>query len=247
MTPQEIKDKIASFEAKAKNPSLPPSAVTALNKMIADLKGQLKDDAPAEKKTDAGKSATKASKKAERKAKKEKGAPVKKAEAKAAADDYDCDSLIKQVKERKAKAKAAAAKRAAQPKKTPATKNKEAVEKTTTRVTSNVEKRAKKEDVNPSEIQKLIAEYEEAIKKLKAILAGLKSGKKMERGGSVDEVDNHYSALKAGERISKKYAVIETRGGGAFHRRNANQYGKTKGGGRYSEYSENRTDKKKYI
>jgi hypothetical protein len=250
MTQQEIKYKIGSLEAKVKNPSLPESAKNALNKMIADLKSQIKEeDEPAQKKTDGAKPAKK--EKPAKKAKAEKKAdkaPAKKAEPEGEEDnDAYCRRLIAEARQRKAKAKEAAAKRAAAPKKTPATKNKEAVEKTTARVTGNVEKRAKKEDVNPAEIEKLIAEYEVAIKKLKTILASLKSGKKMATGGSVDEIDGHYSALKQGERVSRKYAVIETRGGGAFHRRNANQFGKSKGGKKYSEGRENRVDKKKYL
>jgi chemotaxis protein histidine kinase CheA len=289
-------------------------------------------------------------KKAEPKAKPE---PKAKAEPKkptsASKDDYDCDDLIKQAKERKAKAKANAQKRANAPKKTTATKNKEAVEKTTTRVEKSVESRAKKGEVKVAELEKLIAEYEEAIKKLKALLSKVKSGskfakggnmgmmdakdsreynrikdhncgcgdKKMAKGGGIyssdklfivkvydsdfnlldgsrrvfatnsskakqeaidrleDEMqqkygtdlmfrveeapsmfakggttessDRKYSALKSGKRTSRKYASVEMRGGGVYHRRNANQYGKVKGGKTYYEYSENRTDSKRYL
>jgi hypothetical protein len=219
-------------------------------------------------------------KKAEPKAKPE---PKAKAEPKkptsASKDDYDCDDLIKQAKERKAKAKANAQKRANAPKKTTATKNKEAVEKTTTRVEKSVESRAKKGEVKVAELEKLIAEYEEAIKKLKALLSKVKSGskfakggnmgimdaedskeynkikdhncgcgdKKMAKGGTTESADRKYSALKSGKRTSRKYASVEMRGGGVYHRRNANQYGRVKGGKTYYEYSENRTDSRRYL
>lgn len=301
---------------------------------------------------------------------------AKKVEPKAKAtakDPYDCDDLIKQAKERKAKAKANAIKRANAPKKTAATKNKERVEKATTKVAKNVEVRAKKGEVKVAELEKLIAEYEDAIKKLKALLSKVKSGKKfakggnmgmmdsedskeyhkikdhncgcndkMAKGGKVDEFgsmsfknnydeyemiviskelnkdggrlykdrflvsakniteakkiatelwekdfsdsdlsiekvmsveaynnnpemrkmarggkvvvrrtniasDKKYSALKEGKRTSRKYANVEMRGGRVYHRRNANQYGKVKGGNTYYEYNENRTDKRVYL
>jgi hypothetical protein len=37
------------------------------------------------------------------------------------------------------------------------------------------------------------------------------------------------------------------RGGSSYRRRNANQYGKVKGGNTYYEYSDNRTDSRKYL
>ena len=114
----------------------------------------------------------------------------KKAEAKNNDDEY-CRQLIAQERERRAKAKARAKERANEPKKTPATKNKEAVEKTTTRVATNVEKRADKGDVNAAEIEKLIKEYEDAIKKLKALLTKVKSGKKMQWGGTADSASSN--------------------------------------------------------
>ena len=295
---------------------------------------------------------------------KPKSEPKPKAEPKkpesGSKDPYDCDDLIKQAKERKAKAKANAEKRANAPKKTPATKNKEAVEKTTTRVEKSVESRAKKGEVKVAELEKLIAEYEEAIKKLKSLLSKVKSGskfakggnmgmmdadsskeyhdikehhckcgdKKMAKGGNIGEelmggqpnksvsksgynllsvkhggklivvtdndgktkehwmksnnysgytlhyngnqyefaesfnyakggkikerdttIDREYRALKGGTRTSSKYASVEMRGGGVYHRRNANQYGKVKGGKTYTENRPNRTDAqpRKYL
>jgi hypothetical protein len=251
MNVQEINNKIADLEKRSKNPSLPASAVTSLNKMIADLKAQMKAEPskPAEptkaepkkaepkpkyetnevlihkdsgktyrviilavtgwtgkehrydieflddnlkpmgkyaksydsalSRTDKGKSKTfdtPSPKKAEPKAKPEpkKAEPKAKGEEKHPEDEDDyCDKVIKQAKERRAKAKANAKKRANEPKKTPATKNKEKVEKTTEKVAVNVEKRAEKGQVSKAEILKLIAEYEDAIKKLKKVLAKL--------------------------------------------------------------------------
>lgn len=111
-------------------------------------------------------------------------------EVKAKKYGYDLDELLNKAKEGKAKAKKRAQERANEPKKTPATRNKEAVAKTTERVTTNVEGRAKKGSVDAREIEKLIAEYEEAISKLKKILAGLKGDKKMARGGGVEARKN---------------------------------------------------------
>lgn len=119
------------------------------------------------------------------KVKRAKKEEPKKAEAEKNDDEY-CRQLIAQEKERRAKAKERAKERANAPVKTPATKNKEAVEKTTTRVATNVEKRAEKGNVNAAEIEKLIKEYEDAIKKLKALLTKIKSGKKMAWGGTME-------------------------------------------------------------
>jgi hypothetical protein len=106
-------------------------------------------------------------------------------EEKAKKSGYDLDELLSKAKENKAKAKKRAQERASQPKKTPATRNREAVSRTTERVTASVEGRAKKGTVNVAEVEKLISVHEEAIAKLKKILAGLKGGKKMARGGGV--------------------------------------------------------------
>jgi hypothetical protein len=72
-------------------------------------------------------------------------------------------------------------------------------------------------------------------------------GGMMAKGGTTESSDRKYSALKSGKRTSRKYASVEMRGGGVYHRRNANQYGKVKGGKTYYEYSENRTDSKRYL
>lgn len=261
------------------------------------------------------------------KATKEDKPEPKKAEAKEkkAVEGYDCDDLIEKAKERKAKAKAAAEKRANQPKKTPATKNKEAVRGAAERVEKNVEKRVEKGEVKVAEIEKIILEYEEAIRKLKALLKKAKTTTKFKVGGSVnsDELeailkdahsvkdshckcndkmakggllkdkanyipnrmistleverngritdidpadiidgvyvkkrvkyadgggveDGDFGAEKAGERKSRKYSTVEIKSGGEYTRRNANQYGKAKGGRNYTENRDNRSDKRRW-
>jgi hypothetical protein len=192
MTNAEIKDKIADLEKRVKNPSLPASAVAALNKKIAELKSEIKQEAKAEPEEKAEpKKKAEPKVKAERKpkAKKEdKSEPKDKPTSKMTDEEYSayCAELMAKAKERKAKAKAAAAKRADEPKKTPATKNKEAVRGAAERVEKNVEKRVEKGEVSVSEIEKLIKEYEEAITKLKALLKKAKTTTKFKLGGSVN-------------------------------------------------------------
>jgi hypothetical protein len=343
---QEAIDKLRRIYKESTN----ETAKAGAKKKLEDAGVSLSGEEP-KKKTESPKKEPKA------KATKPKSEPKPKAEPKkpesGSKDPYDCDDLIKQAKERKAKAKANAEKRANAPKKTPATKNKEAVEKTTTKVAKSVEVRAKKGEVKVAELEKLIAEYEEAIKKLKALLSKVKSGSKFAKGGNmgmmdadssneyhnikehhckcgdnkmakggmlknidseVDEInkklkelenvnteeaylksqilrkqksslqalalhykddpsletisvgrrhfakggkvkerdttiDREYRALKGGTRTSSKYASVEMRGGGVYHRRNANQYGKVKGGKTYTENRPNRTDNqpRKYL
>jgi hypothetical protein len=105
--------------------------------------------------------------------------------------DYDCDDLIEEAKERKAKALAAYEKRKNAPKKSAATKSKDAV----IRAEKSVEKGVKKGDISVSEIEKIIAEYEDAIKKLKALLETAKN--KMGNGGSVDPEEVEHILMKA--------------------------------------------------
>lgn len=131
------------------------------------------------------------------------------------APQYDCDDLITKERERKKKAKAAAEKRANAPKKTPATKNKEAVEKTAARVEKNVEVRAKKGDVTVAEIDKLISEYETAIKKLKELRE--KASGIMAKGGNLSSEETskilerargvHKHHCNCGDKMEKGGAV----------------------------------------
>lgn len=138
--------------------------------------------------------------KAERKKREPKAKVVSTNEKRESPDkdkDYKtyCDELISKADERKAKAKAAAEKRANEPKKTDATKNKEAIEKAATRVEKNVEKRVKKGDVSVAEIDKIIAEYETALTKLRALRE--KATSKMRKGGGVDAEEVEHILMRA--------------------------------------------------
>jgi chemotaxis protein histidine kinase CheA len=192
MTKSELLDKI---ERLKKNVSVPEAQKNLLlakyNRELAALEEEKEE--PKKKAEEKPKSEPKP--KAERKPKSE---PKSTAKPKALDDYFDkeCDDLREQAKERKAKSKAAAEKRASQPKKSQATKNKEAVEKTAERVETNVEKRAKKGDVSLEEIRKIIAQYEEAIRKLKALLKKAEE-KKMARGGGVDAEEVEHLLMKA--------------------------------------------------
>lgn len=205
MTQEEIKSKIADLEKRAKNPSIPASLVTVINQSIANLKSQLKEEAKEEPKKKAEPKATKEPKAKVEKPKADKKEEPKKSETKMSDDEY-CRQLIKEAKERQEKAKQRAKERANEPKKTPATKNKEAVERTTERVATNVEKRAEKGKVNAQEIEKLIKEYEDAIKKLRAVLAKIKSGKKMEWGGTADSSSDDAPMIGGTMESSLEYA-----------------------------------------
>lgn len=191
MTKAEVTSKI---EAIKKNSALPEKQKAQLlavyEKKLAEFKEEPKEE-PKKKEEAKPKAEPKAEPKATSKPKREEDEDLdceelEEREEKAKKSGYDLDELLTKAKDTKAKAKKRAQERANQPKKSPATRNKETVAKTTTRVASNVEGRAKKGDVNASEIEKLIAEYEEAITKLKKILSGLKSGKKMRMGGEVE-------------------------------------------------------------
>lgn len=84
---------------------------------------------------------------------------------------YDCDELIAKEEKRKNKAKKNAEERAS---KTPATKNKEAIERATDRVEADIEKRLEKGEVSKSELEKLIDKTEALLKVLKSYLPKLK-------------------------------------------------------------------------
>jgi hypothetical protein len=96
---------------------------------------------------------------------KKKSVPVKK-EDMPAEEEYDCDDLIAKAKERRKKAR----ERAKLPKKQEVTKNIEKIDK----VTDNIEKRAEKDNVSVSELEKLIEETEQLLNVLKARLKKLK-------------------------------------------------------------------------
>lgn len=84
--------------------------------------------------------------------------------------DYNCDELIEKEKAKAKKRKANALKKASEPKKTEATKNKERIEKVADVVETNLEKRLAKNEVSVEEIRKLIDETESLLTKLKEAL-----------------------------------------------------------------------------
>lgn len=105
---------------------------------------------------------------------KESKAPTK-AEPKKATNTggYDCDDLIAKETEKAKKRKENASKKANEPKKTEATKNKERIEKVADAVETNLEKRIAKGQVSKSELTKLIAEAESFLSMLKKALSEL--------------------------------------------------------------------------
>ena len=103
-------------------------------------------------------------------------------------------------------------------------------------------------------------EIETSRENLEILLEDAKNGNKYARGGRLmvrkkkdysqnrnPDIDKKYMAEKKGMRVSKKVAEIERRDGTIFKRRNANQYGKVKGGNTYYENRDNRTDKRIYL
>ncbi len=96
------------------------------------------------------------------------GVPEKKKKGKSIDlnDDYDCDAIIAQEKERAKKRKEAKAARDNAPKKTPVTKAKEKVEKAAESIMDRVESGT----ASKSEITKLIASVKGVLKKLESAL-----------------------------------------------------------------------------
>jgi len=181
----DIKKEIAEYKELIADANVPQDEKDFAKGEIDELEKTL---AELEKKE------TKVKAKSEPKAKKEKAsapkrkegeadcAELEKREESAKKSGYDIDELLTKARTQKAKAKARAEARKNEPKKRPATKNHEAVERTSEKVTTNVENRAKKGEVTESEIQTLINEYKLAIKKLEKVLESLKEKKK--RGGN---------------------------------------------------------------
>jgi len=188
---------LTADEPKEDKPKMDQATIDKLRRLYNESTNALAKEGAKKKLQDAGISLTAEKPKSEKpksepKAEKPKAEPKAKAKSKTT-DEYDCDDLIEKEKTRKAKAKANAIKRANAPKKTPATKNKEAVAKTSARVEKNVESRAKKGAVKVAELEKLIAEYETALKRLKALLSKVKSGKKFAKGGNMGMMDSEHS------------------------------------------------------
>lgn len=183
MTQEEIKSSIAKIEA---NSAIPEKQKTLLlekyKKMLSEATGKKPEPPATAAKPAASKKAAAPKKKAEAPAKK---AATPKPAASSSNEEYNCDDLIADIKSKKAKQKARAKEKANEPKKTPATKNKEAVEKVVSKVTAGVEKRIDTKKVSISEIEKLIDGAKEYLKTLEGILTKAKDAGIMAKGGDV--------------------------------------------------------------
>ena len=153
MTIAEIKSDIRDLELAIKSPQTPDNFKQKMLAQVEVLQGKL---AEAESKSSAKPDEIKDEPK-------KKGVPLPKEKQKPV--EYDCDELIAQAKERRKAAK----KRALEPQKTPATKNKEKIEK----VFDNVKQRADEKDISKAEIEKLIAETKSLLKLLESKLSSL--------------------------------------------------------------------------
>jgi hypothetical protein len=192
MTQTEIKNKIADWESRLKNPSVAsvPSAVAKINSEIADLKSKLETEKVGVSKFTNGQGSkmTDADIEAERERRTKKAEPKKKAEpiekpepkkaepkakteekAETKKTPYNCDELIKEAEERHAKKQKAAKERKEAPKKSEVTKDKEKIEK----VHDTIEKQVEEGKLTKGQIKKLIAETKDLLKLLEKALNNL--------------------------------------------------------------------------
>jgi len=192
----DIKKEIEEYKELIADASVPQDEKDFAKGEIADLEKQLealekKTEKKAEPKTD--KKEDKGEKKPEATAKKPKREEDEEEEAdcddliereqKASKLGYDIDELLTQAKQRKAKARERAQKLKNQPKKTPITKAKEKVEKTTKIIVKGLEKSAESGKLTVADLERLIAEYEEALKRFKKMLEKLRAEKMATGGG----------------------------------------------------------------
>lgn len=174
MTNAEIDSKIAGLERAIASPATPEAQKEGMRNMIAKLKAMKKEEKPAEPKKEPEKKPE--SKKAEGKKPEKKAEPKKEPEKKPEPkkkDDYDCDDLIAKAKKQRAAAKKAAAKRAEEPKHSPTTKDRMAIEKVAQRITGNVKKRIEKKQMKRDELQRLIKETKDFLRELEGALKKL--------------------------------------------------------------------------
>lgn len=151
---------IADLEEAINSPHTPEDQKVRMREILERLKSK---DKTSKKPAPEPKKAPKTSKKAK--------APKKTPKAaKGEFVPHDCDELLEKEKQAHEKRVEAAKKRAEEPKKTEATKNKETIAKASEKVENNITKRLEKNEVSKSEIEKLIKETEELLKKLKAAL-----------------------------------------------------------------------------
>jgi len=183
MTTQEIQQTLAKIKANSAIPEKQKGMLVAKYEKMLESSGEI---TPAPKK---------APSKAPKKAKIREiadadsriiiGKPEPLTEKTSNKGEYDCDELIAKVRQQKAKAKARAEQKANEPKKTTATKNRDAVEKVAEKVTANVEKRIDSKKVSISEIEKLIEGAKQYLTTLEDILSKAKNAGIMAKGGHV--------------------------------------------------------------
>ena len=170
MTQQEIKDTIKDLREGLKSSFTPEQFRTRMEAKIKELEAQLSSSpAPKPASTPPEPKVVKMTPSPEPKKPTPPPAPERKKSVpqpkKPEDDEYDCDDLIAQAKERRKKAK----ERANQPKKSDATKNKEKLEK----VFENVKERAEDKDITKAELVKLISETKSLLSMLEKKLSAL--------------------------------------------------------------------------
>lgn len=163
MTQSELKEKIDKLERGLKSEATPEFAKKQMQITLDDLKSKLKEEKPKEEKKE------KVSKEPKKEKSEKEKQETKETKAEPKKDAYDCDELVKEAKERHAKAKAAAEARANAPKKSEATKDKEKIEK----VHETVEKHIEKGKFTKPQLEKLIQETKDLLKLLEKALKDL--------------------------------------------------------------------------
>ena len=113
----------------------------------------------------------------------------------------------------------------------------------------------KRVEKGAEQLKKEVAKAKEMIAKKKAKAKKAKASKR-QMGTSDRGSDLKIKAKEAGERVSRKYSIIEYKTKDPktgktitkkVRRRNANQFGKAEGGRKYTERRASKTDKRTWI
>jgi|DEB0MinimDraft_10_1074344.scaffolds.fasta_scaffold17605_5 hypothetical protein len=132
-------------------------------------------------------------------------------------------------------------------------KQKETAKKHGIRLTKTVG--GKRVEKGAEQLKKEIAKAKEVAMKKKAKAKKAKASKR-QVGASDRASDMKIKAKEAGERVSRKYSIIEYKTKDPktgktvikkVRRRNANQFGKAEGGKKYTERRASKTDKRTWI
>jgi hypothetical protein len=102
----------------------------------------------------------------------------------------------------------------------------------------------------PKRLSKDYYDADDLVKKVVARKNTVKPKKTEDSGGfwGVSKAkDSKIKAKPVGKRESEKVSTIFMKDGSSYERRNANQFGKAKGGKEYSENRPNRSDKKRFL